>query len=92
MKRTIKDYLDSLPADRRERELGRLEGMSMAMRICRNRAEDEGGVNTPKGMAAEICQATIRFVQVQLGSGRQSWQDMGGLTEDELDELWRIWT
>lgn len=87
----INEYLSSLPPELRERALGRLEGMSLAMRICRNRAEDapEGSIAWLRANEATLCAEMIRMVQVQIGSGRQP--EIGDLSADELEELWRIY-
>lgn len=81
------DYLEQLPPEARERLLGRIEGMTMAMRICRNRAEDVKD-NLNRSMEAAALAEIIRMVQVQIGSARQLF---GPLTEDELDEIRRIY-
>jgi hypothetical protein len=90
---TIEEFLNSLPAGERERMLGRLEGLSLAMRICRNRAVDlsETGQPLSPAEASEICASTIRFVQVQIGAGGAGWQELIQLTREESMELWRIW-
>lgn len=90
---TIEEFLNSLPAGERERVLGVLEGLSIAMRICRNRAEDLRHTEQPlsPAEASEICASTIRFVQVQIGAGGMGWQELSRLSREESMELWRIW-
>lgn len=85
---TIQEYLDSLSSGLRERVLGRIEGMSMAMRLCRNRAVDVTHDKT-RADEATICAMVIRHMQVEFGSGRFPF---GELTADEWDEIWRIYT
>jgi hypothetical protein len=73
------------------RLLGQLEGMEMAMRICRNRASDlEGTDGMPSAYVQEALNLAgiIRLVQVQIGSGRQTF---GPLTQEEQDEINRIY-
>lgn len=96
---TIQDWLDSLPPMERERAMGRLEGMTLAQRICRNRAADgwqlhhEAGTDNGRSLTAtaaneaETLAAMIRFVQVGIGNGTLPF---GPLTVDEQDALARI--
>lgn len=94
----IKELLDSLPGLERERLLGRIEGMEIAMRVCRNRAADCHGIRDAANMAqphwtvradeAYTLASVIRLVQVQIGSGRQQF---GELAPDELEEIERIY-
>lgn len=83
----IRDFLDSLPENQRERALGRIEGMQMSMRICRNRAEDNKN-DLNRSMEAAMCAELVRLVQVQIGAGNRPF---GDLTPAELDEIWRIY-
>jgi len=65
-----------------------IEGMELAIRICRNRAEDYGGdLSKPMCQAAETCAGLIRLVQVEIGSGRQP---LPVFTVEETDEIDRI--
>jgi len=66
-----------------------IEGMELAMRICRNRAKDCSDLfdDTARSNEAEICSLLIRSVQVQIGAGRQP---MPVFTQDEIDEIERI--
>lgn len=85
----ITDLLDSLPPLERERMLGRLEGMQMAQRVCRNREEDMREWQGGNGIALPAdCAGIIRFVQVQIGNGQMPF---GPLTDLEKDAIWRIY-
>jgi hypothetical protein len=96
----INESMEGMTELERERFLGRLEGMSMAMRICRNRAVDcdENHRETTDQNAkhiwllrqaeAELAAATIRLIQVQVGSGKMYF---GELSVDERAEVYRIY-
>lgn len=96
----IQDFLDTLPEPARSRTLGRLEGMTMAMRIARNRAADLAEVAKDSGTApardhysageaeAHTIASVIRMVQVGVGNGSLPFSD---LTPEELDEIRRIY-
>lgn len=65
-----------------------LEGMEMAMRICRNRAQDLGGnLDEPGPQHCETCAGVIRIVQVEIGAGRAPYP---AFTKEEIDEIERI--
>lgn len=67
---------------------GIIAGMELAMRICRNRAQDYGGdLAEPKCQAAETCAGVIRIVQVEIGAGRQPLPEF---TIEEQEEMNRI--
>ena len=95
----LRDTLAPLPAGEVDRLLGRIEGMEMAMRICRNRAVDmqdmmdDEDVGTRIGLRfqrdeAETLAAMIRLVQVSIGNGTMPF---GDLTAAEQEEIWRIY-
>lgn len=77
----------ALPGPQREQLRARLEGMQLAQRICRNRAEDVRD-NPSRMMEAEICAESIRLVQVGIGNGSMPF---GELTADEQDAIGRIY-
>jgi hypothetical protein len=70
---------------------GIVAGMELAMRICRNRAEDLEQSRTFDRQAAinasQMCALLIRNVQVELGAGRQPLPEF---TIEEQDEMNRI--
>lgn len=83
----IAEMMEKLTPLECERFLGRIEGMEMSMRICRNRAEDiKDSLN--RSTEAAVCAEIIRMCQVQFGSGKSRF---GELTEDELAEINRIY-
>lgn len=94
------DHLRSLPEQERILLLGRLQGMTLAMRIVRNRAEDlrnmhkeaseklTGYCYQGEAQEAENIAAIIRLSQVSLGNGMIAFPE---LTEAELDEINRIY-
>lgn len=98
----IKDFLDTLPEPERSRTLGRIEGMEMALRIIRNRAQDCSAIASSSlpmpGQAKDywlslenedrVCEAIVRNTQVGIGSGTFPF---GDLTPDEQDDIWRIY-
>lgn len=82
----ITELLSSLPPLERERMLGRIEGMQMAIRICNNRAEDiKDSLN--RSQEAAVLAGIIRICQVNIGSGISKF---GDLSEDEQAAIWRI--
>jgi hypothetical protein len=67
-----------------------LAGMQLAMRLCRNRAEDirsAGKIMTMAGNEADNCAGIIRICQVEIGSGRM---ERPKFTKEELEEMDRI--
>jgi hypothetical protein len=66
-------------------------GMELALRIVRNRARafEEQGIplSEQPHQEAACCDACIRLVQVEIGSGRQSLPEF---TSDEIEEVERI--
>jgi hypothetical protein len=90
----LNDFLNSLPPLQRQRMLGRLEGMSMAMRVARNRAEDVGGLdannstNQLRENEAQTVAAMIRMLQVAFGNGTMRFDDF---SDEEIDEILRIY-
>lgn len=94
------EHLNSLPLDERTLLLGRLQGMTLAMRITRNRAEDLNSMHRQASEArtgacyqaeeqeAHNIAALIRLMQVQLGNGAMEFPE---LTAAELDEINRIY-
>lgn len=80
--------------------LGRLQGMTLAMRIARNRANDlhtmhrqaseqrNGASYQVEEQEAHNVAAMIRLMQVSLGNGTLEFPE---LSADELDEINRIY-
>jgi hypothetical protein len=67
---------------------GIVAGMELAMRICRNRAEDCRSLRTDHhANEAENCAGIIRIVQVEIGAGRQHLPEF---TLEEQEEMNRI--
>lgn len=63
-------------------------GMQMAIRVCRNRANDcEVTGQKAAEMEAQNLAGLIRIIQVEIGSGRMQRPPF---TKEELDELERI--
>lgn len=90
-KRRMKALVDSDPrATEAILMTGFIAGMELAMRICRNRAEDiraMGKIMTMAGNEADNCAGIIRNVQVEIGSGRMK---RPAFTAEESDEMDRI--
>jgi hypothetical protein len=67
-----------------------LAGLQLAMRICRNRAEDirsQGKMMTMAGNEADNCAGIIRLTQVEIGAGRMARPKF---SKEELEEMDRI--
>lgn len=82
---TLAEHLASLDPVEQVKLLCRLEGMELAMRICRTRAMDAN--NMASWHYAGECAELIRIVQVQIGAGAIPFPE---LTKDEQMELARI--
>ena len=94
------DHLNRLPEPERLMLIGRLQGMTLAMRIARNRAEDckqrhveanatrSGASFATEAHEAETVAAMIRLVQVSIGNGTSEFP---ALSVEELDEINRIY-
>ena len=62
-----------------------IAGMQLAIRLCRNRAEDCERMGKPdQRQEALVCEGLIRIVQVEIGAGRMPRPQ---LTEEELEEM-----
>lgn len=86
----VRDF-DFIPAIQQCALESFVAGMSLAMRICRNRAEDirsAGKIMTMAGNEADNCVGVIRIVQVEIATGRSQ---IPGFTYDEIDEIRRIY-
>lgn len=84
----VRDF-DFIPAIQQCALESFIAGMSLAMRICRNRAQDLGGDLGNLGpQTAETCAGMIRIVQVEIATGRAG---IPGFTYDEIDEIRRIY-
>lgn len=84
----VRDF-DFIPAIQQCALESFVSGMELAMRICRNRAQDYGGdLADPKCQAAETCVGVIRIVQVEIATGRSAIPEF---TYDEIDEIRRIY-
>lgn len=65
-----------------------IEGMELAMRVCRNRHQDCMIIGqTIRANEATVCEAIIRLVQVEIGSGRMP---LPTFTPSEINEMDRI--
>lgn len=65
---------------------GFIAGMELAMRLCRNRAEDLRLMDKDP-LEADTCAGLIRICQVEIGAGRMKRPDF---TKEEMDEMDRI--
>lgn len=82
----FEDHLLSLEPLDAQRLLGQMEGMEMAMRICRARSDNLQKHDPLRSNEAGLIAELIRIVQVSIGNGTHVLD----LSNDELDDIYRI--
>jgi hypothetical protein len=71
---------------------GVIAGMELAMRICRNRAQDYRSMGSTDSLygqtqAAETCAGCIRITQVEIGAGRMPLPEFTQLEQEEINRI-----